>query len=51
MAIDDWAPAVTMSVMFLSVASIFVLRGPLGRAFAERVLANRPDAAQLAPPR
>jgi hypothetical protein len=90
MVIDAWAPAATLSIMFLSMASIFVLRGPLGRAlaerlagrgpamdsterdrlqaevdalkhrlaeveerldFTERVLAKRPDAVPLAPPR
>jgi hypothetical protein len=44
MVIDEWAPAATLSIMFLSVASIFVLRGPLGRALAERLAGRRVGA-------
>lgn len=34
-------PEIPMSILFLSLAAIFVLRGPFGRALAER-LAGRP---------
>jgi hypothetical protein len=30
-----------MSIMFLSLAAIFVLRGPLGRALGERIAGRR----------
>ena len=30
-------PEIPMSIFFLSVAAIFVLRGPFGRALAERI--------------
>lgn len=33
-------PELPMSILFLSLAAIFVLRGPLGRALGERI-ANR----------
>ena len=31
----DWAPAITMSIIALSVSAAFVLRGPVGRALAQ----------------
>lgn len=40
----DWsqiAPMVVLSIGFLSFATVWVLRGPLGKALAER-LAGRP---------
>ncbi len=37
-------PEVPMSILFLSIAAILVLRGPLGRALGER-LAGRPRGA------
>ncbi len=37
-------PEVPMSILFLSLAAIFVLRGPFGRALAERI-AGRPRTA------
>lgn len=36
-------PELPMSILFLSLAAIFVLRGPLGRAIGERI-AGRRDA-------
>jgi hypothetical protein len=36
-------PELPMSILFLSLAAIFVLRGPLGRAIGERI-AGRHDA-------
>jgi hypothetical protein len=30
-----------MSILFLSIAAIFVLRGPLGRAIGERIAGRR----------
>ena len=32
---SDWAPAIVMSIVTLSVSSIFVLRGPVGKALAQ----------------
>lgn len=42
---EELAKAIAVSVMFLSMASIFVLRGPLGRALADRLAGrtSRPD--------
>lgn len=37
-------PELPMSILFLSMAAIFVLRGPFGRALAERI-AGRPRGA------
>jgi hypothetical protein len=31
---SDWAPAITMSIIAISVSAIFVLRGPVGKALA-----------------
>lgn len=32
---SEWAPALTFSIISLSVAAIFVLRGPVGKALAQ----------------
>ncbi len=32
---SEWAPAVTFSIFSISVAAIFVLRGPVGKALAQ----------------
>jgi hypothetical protein len=32
---SDWAPAITMSIIAISVSAIFVLRGPVGKALAQ----------------
>jgi len=32
---SDWAPAITMCIVTLSISSIFVLRGPVGKALAQ----------------
>lgn len=32
---SEWAPAITFSIISLSVAAIFVLRGPVGKALAQ----------------
>ncbi len=32
---SDWAPAITMSIIALSVSAALVLRGPVGRALAQ----------------
>jgi transposase-like protein len=32
---NAWAPAITFSIISLSVAAIFVLRGPMGKALAQ----------------
>ena len=34
---DAIAPMVVLSTLFLSAGAVFILRGPLGRAFAERI--------------
>lgn len=47
---EEVAKAVAVSVMFMSMAAIFVLRGPVGRALAERLSGRRSadeGAAQL----
>ena len=31
----EWAPAITFSIFAISVAAIFVLRGPVGKALAQ----------------
>ena len=31
----EWAPAITFSIIAISVAAIFVLRGPVGKALAQ----------------
>jgi len=31
----EWAPAITFSIIALSVAAIFILRGPVGKALAQ----------------
>ena len=36
-------PEIPMSILFLSLAAIFVLRGPFGRALADRI-AGRPKS-------
>lgn len=32
---SDWARAITMSIIAISVSAIFVLRGPVGKALAQ----------------
>ena len=39
-------PEVPMSILFLSMAAIFVLRGPFGKALADR-LAGRTDDREV----
>lgn len=42
----DIAPAIISGVLFLSVAAVLILRGPLGKALARRIEGNAaPDAA------
>lgn len=45
----DLAPALVMIVMSLTVGSILVLRSPLGRAIAERLLTKRAESSGLKP--
>jgi hypothetical protein len=40
----DFVEALAMSVMFISLASVFVLRGPLGRALADRLAGRQREA-------
>ena len=35
MVVNDWAPAITFSVMALTAGAAIVLRGPMGKALAE----------------
>ena len=37
------SPVIPMTVFFLSFAAIFVLRGPFGKALAERIGRRGPD--------
>lgn len=32
---SDWAPAITFSIIAISVSAVFVLRGPVGKALAQ----------------
>ena len=34
-------PELPLSILFMSIAAIFVLRGPLGRAIGERIAGQR----------
>jgi hypothetical protein len=36
-----------MSILFLSLAAVFILRGPFGRALADRLSGRRHDDADL----
>ena len=40
---DNVVAMIIMVVLFISVASIFILRGPLGRAWAKRIEGARGD--------
>jgi hypothetical protein len=48
---DNIAPMVVLSVGFLSAAAVFIFRGPLGKALADRIagrhLAADPEAQRL----
>ncbi|MGH2667782.1 MAG: hypothetical protein ACRDH5_01445 [bacterium] len=33
----DFGPGIALPIIFLSFAAIFILRGPLGRALADRI--------------
>ena len=35
MVVNDFAPAITMSIIALSAGAVIVLRGPMGKALAE----------------
>ena len=35
MAVNEWAPAITFSVMAVTAGAAIVLRGPMGKALAE----------------
>ncbi len=39
---EEIAKTIAISMMFISLASIFVLRGPLGRALADRLAGRHP---------
>lgn len=41
------SPVIPMSIFFLSFAAIFILRGPLGRALAERIAGGRGRAEDV----
>lgn len=40
---DEVARAIAASIVFISIASIFVLRGPFGRALADRISGRHRD--------
>jgi hypothetical protein len=42
----DIAPAIAMSILIISVAAVFVLRGPLGRAMADRIAGRHRNAGE-----
>jgi hypothetical protein len=48
---DAIAPMVVLSTLFLSAGAVFILRGPLGRALAERIAGRAatpgPEVEQL----
>jgi hypothetical protein len=48
---DAIAPMVVLSTLFLSAGAVLILRGPLGRAFADRIagrhLAPDPESQRL----
>jgi hypothetical protein len=37
------SPVIPMTVLFLSLAAIFILRGPFGKALADRLVRRTPD--------
>lgn len=39
-------PELPMSILFISLAAVFVLRGPFGRALAERIAGRSRSAAE-----
>lgn len=46
----DLAPAIVSSLLFLTVGAVIVLRGPLGRALADRIAGRvgpEPDDREL----
>ncbi len=43
---DEVARAFAASIVFISIASIFVLRGPLGRALADRISGRHRDQGE-----
>ncbi len=42
----DIAPAIAMSILIISIATVFVLRGPLGRALADRIAGRHRNAGE-----
>jgi hypothetical protein len=44
--VKDIAPAIAMSILIISVAAVFVLRGPLGRAMADRIAGRHRNAGE-----
>jgi hypothetical protein len=44
--VKDIAPAIAMSILIISVVAVFVLRGPLGRALADRIAGRHRNAAE-----
>lgn len=43
---DEVARAFAASIVFISIASIFVLRGPLGRALTDRIAGRHRDEGE-----
>jgi hypothetical protein len=43
---DAVAPMVVLSTLFLSTGAVLILRGPLGRAFAERIAGRHASDAE-----
>ena len=42
----DIAPAIAAAILIISVATVFVLRGPLGRAIADRIDGRHQNAGE-----
>lgn len=41
------SPVIPMTALFLSAAAVFILRGPFGKALADRLLRRGPDERDL----
>lgn len=42
----DIAPAIAVSILIIAVATVLVLRGPLGRAMADRIAGRHRNAGE-----
>jgi len=44
--VKDIGPAIAASLLIISLATVFVLRGPLGRALADRIAGRHRNAGE-----